>query len=314
MSRNQIGKITIVPVREAFAHEALDFTVWLEQNIDALAERLGLDLTVVEREKAVGSFNVDLLCEDGNGNTVIIENQLERTDHDHLGKLLTYMINLDARTAIWVTTDPRHEHEKVVDWLNETTGTNMAFYLVKVEAIRIGESPYAPLFTVLAAPDDQIRELGETKREFAERHGKRLEFWQTLIERSRDRTKLFANRSPSRDHWLGIGAGRSGLTFNYLIFKDKAGLELYIDTGDYDRNKAIFDALLEQQEQIEQSFGAPLDWQRLDDRRASRIAYFIRGKGSLNEVESWPEVQDLMIDAMIRFERVFRPRIKQIEV
>ena len=106
-----IGKLDVVPVRDAFRHEAHNFTQWLETNIDALSERVGIELIVLEREKSVGSFNVDLFCEDSNGNYVIIENQLERTDHDHLGKLLTYLVNLEARTAIWVTPEVRPEHE-----------------------------------------------------------------------------------------------------------------------------------------------------------------------------------------------------------
>src|SRR5690606_5433515 len=119
-----IGKIEIVPIRQAFGHEAANFTVWMEQNIDALSERIGLKLTVLERERSVGSFSLDLFCEDENGDAVIIENQLERTDHDHLGKLLTYMINLEAKTAIWVATEVRPEHQRVIDWLNEATGAN----------------------------------------------------------------------------------------------------------------------------------------------------------------------------------------------
>jgi hypothetical protein len=157
-----ISKLEIVPVRDAFRHEAHNFTLWLESNVDALAERIGMELTVLEREKSVGSFNVDLFCEDRNGTYVIIENQLERTDHDHLGKLLTYMVNLEAKTAIWVTPEVRSEHQRVIDWLNKSTSADFSFYLVRVEAVRIAGSPYAPLFTVLAAPDEQTPEIADT--------------------------------------------------------------------------------------------------------------------------------------------------------
>ena len=162
-----VSKLEVVPIREAFRHEAHAFTVWLETNIDALSSRIGRELTVLEREKSVGSFNVDLFCEDENGSYVIVENQLERSDHDHLGKLMTYMVNLEAKTAIWVTPDIRPEHQRVIDWLNESTSADYSFYLVRIEAVRIDNSPYAPLFTVLAAPDEQIREIGETKKELA---------------------------------------------------------------------------------------------------------------------------------------------------
>jgi hypothetical protein len=310
---NQIGKIEIVPVRQAFGHEALDFTVWLEQNIDALADRLGIDLTVLEREKEVGSFKVDLLCEDGNGNTVIIENQLERTDHDHLGKLLTYMINLDAKTAIWVTPEPRQEHERVIEWLNESTNTNLSFYLIRVEALRIGGSPFAPLFSVLSAPDEQSREIGKTKGDLAQRHYDRLEFWTTLLDRSKSKTNLFSNRSPSKDHWLATGSGRSGITFNYLILKDHAAITLNIDVGDQTTNKAIFDEFASQSQDIEYEFGERLNWYRLDDKKACHIDCQIYEHGSLSEPDTWAALQDLMIDKMVRFDRVFRDRIKKLE-
>jgi hypothetical protein len=309
-----IGKIEIVPIRQAFQHEAVNFTSWLELNIDALSERIGLKLTVLEREKSVGSFIVDLFCEDERGNTVIIENQLERTDHDHLGKLLTYFVNLDAKTAIWVATEVRQEHQRVIDWLNSATPADMSFYFVKVEAIRIGASPYAPLFTVLVRPDAQTREIGEQKKELAERHILREQFWAQLLESSKGRTNLGENRSPSRDHWLTIAAGRSGIAYNYLIWTDSAGIDLYIDVGHQDKNKAIFDLLYSEKDTIESEFGQLLDWKRLDDRRTSRVQYTYSDLGGLYQKEHWGELHDVMIDAMIRFDRTFRKRIKAISI
>lgn len=309
---NNIGKIAVVPVRDAFRHEAHDFTVWLEDNIDALAERVGIDLTVIEREKSVGSFNVDLLCEDENGHYVIVENQLERTNHDHLGKLMTYLINLDASVAIWVATNIRPEHQRVIDWLNEMSGADYAFYAVQVEAVRIADSPYAPLFTVLAGPDEQTREIGEQKKEYAERHIERLKFWEGLLERSRGRTKLAENRSPSRDHWLSVAVGKSGLNYNYLILKDRIAVDLYIDFGDYDKNKAAFDQLFAQKDEIEREFGEPLDWRRLDDKRTSRIVKVYRDMGGLDTPDKWPQFQDMLIDAMIRFDKTFRKRLRNL--
>jgi len=313
-SDHLIGQLEIVPVREAFRHEALDFTTWLEHNIEALSIRIGLDLTVLEREKAVGPFNVDLLCEDDTGRLVIIENQFGKTDHDHLGKLLTYLVNLEAKAAIWVTPEVRQEHERVIDWLNEMTGSDLAFYLVRVEAVRIGTSPYAPLFTILAGPDQETKQVGEEKKEWAERHHKRFEFWTQLTARIRERgISLFANITPSRDHWLSTGAGRSGITFSYLIWKDSAGIELYIDAGEKEQNKAIFDALLADKQAIETEFGDSLSWERLDEKRASRIKKAWKGYGSLYEPESWPELQDMMIAAMSRFDDIFRKRLRRLK-
>ncbi len=309
-----IGKIQRASLREAFRHEAHNFTVWLENNIDALGESLDLELTVVEREKSVGSFNVDLFCEDKHGNRVIVENQLERSDHDHLGKLLTYLVNLDATRAIWVTSDARPEHERVIDWLNESMGADFSFYLVQVEAIRIGESPYAPLFTVVAGPDEQTREIGETKKELADRHYHRKEFWTQLLERSQKVTHLGANRSPSTDHWLTIATGKSGISYNYLILKDGAAIDLNIDVKDQGKNKAIFDKLCLDSDAIEAALGTTLEWKRLDDKRASRIILAFEGMGSLNEPETWPTLQETMIDTMIRFDQIMRPRIANLKI
>lgn len=185
-----VGRLRTRPVRQVFTDEARHFTPWLEANIDALGERLGMQLTIVQREKTVGAFNVDLWCSDGAGRQVIIENQLEQTDHSHLGQLLTYLVNLDAKAAIWVATDPRPEHTRVINWLNESTATDISFYLVKVEAVQIeGVETYAPLFTVLAAPNRQAKETGEAKKDWAERHYHREAFWKSLLEKSRGKTR-----------------------------------------------------------------------------------------------------------------------------
>lgn len=313
--REIVSRLEIESIRKAFQKEDRHFTTWLEEHIEALAERLGLQLTVDQREKEVGDFNVDLLCEDADGRPVIIENQLERTDHDHLGKVLTYLVNLDASTAIWLTTEPRTEHQKVIDWLNESTAADMKFYLVKVEATRIGDSPYAPLFTVLSRPDKQTKEVGEKKKEWADRHFNREEFWKGLLEKSKEKTKLFSNISPSRYHWIGTGSGKSGATFNYVILMDWASVELYIDhdrdTGK--KNKMIFDALHTQKEAIEKEIGSSLEWERLDDKRASRIRKRFEN-GGLASPDSWSALQDAMIDAMIRFDKALRPRIAKIDI
>ncbi|MFN8371950.1 MAG: DUF4268 domain-containing protein [Anaerolineae bacterium] len=314
MDQKQISKIKKVPLREAFKHEAHSFTTWLESNIEALADELGMRLTVLEREKSVGSFKVDLLCDNGKGVQVIIENQLEKSNHDHLGKLLTYLVNLEAKIAIWIVAVVNPEHQRVIDWLNETIGADYSFYLVQIQAIRIGESPYAPLFTVLAAPDEQTREIGEAKKEIAERHHQRREFWKQLLERSRSKTKLFSGRTGGMDYWLSTSVGISGINLNYLILKDGGGIDIYIDVGNAETNKHVFDTLIAQRIEIESEFGDALDWRRLDDKRACRIVKIYDQSGSLNEPERWTEIQDVMINAMIKFEKAIRPRLARIQI
>jgi len=142
-----IGKIERVPLREVWKHEAADFTQWLQDNIDVLNEVIDLNLSNPEREQAAGSFSIDIVAEDEAGNPVIIENQLEKSDHDHLGKVMTYLVAMGAKIAIWIVADPRPEHIAAIAWLNESSAAN--FYLLKIEAIQINDSPPAPLLTVI---------------------------------------------------------------------------------------------------------------------------------------------------------------------
>jgi len=309
----EVGKLERIPLREIWKDEARDFTPWLEENIEVLNEALDLSLSPVERERSAGTFSVDLLAEDNDGSMVIIECQLERTDHDHLGKILTYLTSLEAKTAIWICSYPRPEHIKAITWLNEATPSDISFYLVKVEGIRIGESPPAPLFSVICAPSEASKEIGEKKKEFAERHKKRLEFWSELLSKSKERTRLHANISPSRYHWLGTGAGKAGLSYNYLITMKWGGVELYIDKGKEEINKRIFDAIYAKKEEIEADFGEQLEWERLEGRRACRIRARFEEAG-LQDREKWDELQDKMIDAMIRLEAALKKHIARLKI
>jgi len=306
-----IGRLEKVSLREIWPNEARDFTTWLAENLDFLGEALGLSLSLVEQEAAAGIFAADVLAEDAGGNPVIIENQLERTDHDHLGKLITYLSNLDAKTAIWITSDPRSEHEAAIHWLNQTLPADVVLYLVKLEAYRIGDSPPAPLLTVVAGPSLEAKQIGGQKKELAQRHVLRLEFWGQLLDRAKECTSLHARISPGKDDWIGAGAGKSGLAFNYVIRTSDTQVELYIDQGEAEANKRIFDQLFASKEKIEEAFGEPLEWQRLDDRRACRIRHVLTF-GGLADRDRWPEIQEAMIDAMVRLEKALKPQVKRL--
>jgi hypothetical protein len=298
----ELGRLEKVALRVIWPDEARDFTPWLANNIDVLAEALGLSLKVVEREKTVGSFSLDILAEDGLSDAVVIENQLDRTDHDHLGKALTYLTNLGAKTAIWITSDPRPEHIKAMAWLNEASPQDISFYLVKVEAYRIGESQPAPVFTKIVEPSREAKEVGQQKEELAQRHVDRIEFWTELLARAKARTPLHANISPRKDSWLGTNAGLTGVAFNYVIRMSDSRVEAYIDRGPHWRtwNKTLFDLLLEQRDEIERDYGSKLTWERLDEWRACRISETFDA-GGLRSRSDWEAIQDQMIGAMMKF-------------
>jgi len=277
-----IGKIQRLDLRDVWRHEAYDFTTWLEENIDVLNDALGLSLGTIYREQNAGSFSVDLVAEDDDGNLVVIENQLERSNHDHLGKIITYLTALEAKTAIWVVAEPRPEHIQAIAWLNESDAA--AFYLVKVEAISIDGSPPAALMTLITGPSQEAVRVGERKKELAGLHEVRYRFWEQLLRKAKGKTNLHANLSPTHKNWIGTSSGLpSRLFLNYWLRAHDARVELYIDhdTDTGEGNVMIFDQLKENKEQIEEAFGGTLDWEELEKRRACRISKTIPIGGSV---------------------------------
>jgi len=309
-----IGKMEKVDLKEVWKNEARDFTSWLFDNIDILGDELNIIITPIEKEKNVGSFSADILAESEEGDPILIENQLQKTDHDHLGKLLTYVSNLEAKKAIWISKEPRSEHERAIEWLNELT-SDVDFYLVKIEAYKIGDSDPAPKFTVIAGPTESGKIVGSEKKELAERHKKRLDFWQSILEKSKAKTSLFSNITPSTSSFISTGAGKSGLSYDYNITYKHGTIELYIDRGKEleEENKKIFDKFYEHKDEIEKIFGDKLDWQRLENRRACRICKLYNNVG-LNNKEKWDKLQNEMIDDMIKLEKAFGKYISTLKI
>lgn len=307
-----IGKLVKVPVRQLWTHEEYDFSKWLSLNIDDLNKELGFDLTVEETEKRVGRFELDLLALTPNGDRVIIENQLEQTDHDHLGKVITYMSNLDAKISIWITTKPREEHFKAISWLNENTIEDYSFYLIKLEAGKIGDSVPAPLFTVVSHPTLDGKRLAKDKGQLSKTKVERKEFWDTLIMKVKaDKIALHSNNSATTENWLGSGAGLSGLTYAYYIWSNgSASVELTINCGE-ERNKVIFDQLLLHKEEIEGQMNVKFVWDR-ETGKMSRIKLLIDAYDWRN-LTNRGELVDFMIQRMRELNKVFKPYIRRIK-
>lgn len=310
-SSAKIGKIERVPLKEVWKHEAADFTQWLQDNLDVINSVTELNLVTAQREQAAGKYRVDLVAEEADGSTIVIENQLYGSDHDHLGKIITYLAAFSAKAAIWVLPEARPEHIAAVAWLNESTAA--AFYIVKAEAIRIvtdiGEASHpAPLMTLILGPSAEAIAIGETKKELVLRHEERKQFWKGLLERIAAKTKLHANLKPVAENWIGIGFVRSYLGLNYVIEMHRTRVELYIDRGvSPEDNRTIFDPFFAHKAEIEQAFGGPLSWEPLEGKRACRIAARFDTGGYRSPVEQWPALQEALIDAMIRFEHAIRP-------
>jgi hypothetical protein len=306
----QIGRLMRVPLREVWRHEAIDFTTWLADNPDVLGEAIGISLASIEREHTVGSFSADLRAEDESGNIIVIENQLGRSDHDHLGKLVTYVSALDAKVAVWIVADPRPEHIGAISWLNEAGST--AFFLLKIEAVRIADSAAAPLLTRITGPSEEAIEVGKVKKDVAERHLERERFWQGLLERAKPKLRLFSNISPRQSGWIVARSGVAGLSFQFGVRQNDASVALYIDRGDQTLNKRIFERIANDRQAIEARFGEPLQWGLLPEKRACYISKQIGFGGYRSAPDTWTEVHEAMISAMGRLEEALRPHLAKI--
>ena len=306
-----IGKLQRVHLREVWRHEAYDFTQWLQENIDILNESLDLELVSAEREQAAGSFSIDIVAESSDGDTYVIENQLEKSNHDHLGKVITYLTSMKARGAIWIVSEPRQEHVNAMAWLNEASSAD--FYLVKVEAVRIGDSPAAPLLTLIVGPSAEAKEAGRAKQEMAERYDIRKQWWSQLVQLPG--AKLHAHITPGQYSWLGTSSGVRGLNLNYSVTQNECGVELYVDRGKdcEEENEAIFDQLLESKDKVQAAVSFPLSWQRLDGRRACRIRIDLPG-GYRSPESEWPEIQQRMTDAMTQLEAALKPVLRGLQL
>ena len=301
-------------MREVWKHEAYDFTKWLEDNIEVLNDVIDINLSNVEREKAAGAFSVDLVAEDEKGNPVVIENQLKKSNHDHLGKLITYLTAIGAKAGIWIVADPRPEHVSAISWLNESSSAS--FYLLKVEAIKIGESKPAPLLTLIVGPSEEGRIVGKTKKDIAERHILREKWWSVLLCNAKSKTKLHASCSTTKSNSIGTTAGKRGLGYNYSVNQNNSTVELYIDRGENSKeeNEHIFDTLKQNKAEIESIFGEPLEWERLETKQACRIVKRFAIGGYKSVEEEWTNIHDKMINAMIKLEKALSAHIKKLRI
>lgn len=276
----KLGKLERVDPRTIWKHEAHHFTPWLAENIDVLGDALGLELELEEQESAVGDFSLDILAKDlGRNKVVVIENQLAPTDHTHLGQLITYAAGHEAGVVIWISPELREEHRQAIDWLNRGDGAETEYFAVVVELLQIDGSKPAVNFRVAASPNDWSR---RTRRAHSGPiTGKRADyqqFFQLLIDELREKHRFTNSREAQPQNWYAFGSGTRGFSFCVTFVRtNELRVELYIDLGDEDDNVAAFDALQATQPKLEKAFGEPLRWERLDNRRACRVACYRPG-------------------------------------
>ena len=313
----QLATIDKVDLRSVWENEAIDFTPWLGENLTALGEALGLDLELKAQEAPVGGFSLDVLAHEPNTNRpVIIENQLETTDHDHLGKLITYASGYDANVVVWITREFKDEHRQALDWLNQRSGEDTEFFGVVLEVWKIDDSRPAPHFRVVSAPNDwhkssvKIRSTGEASPQ-QERY---RAFFQKLIDALREEHSFTRARKAQPQSWYFFSAGHAQrVRYGANFFREGARIEVYIDNIDQVWNKEIFNLLSDRREEIQSAIKGEFEWNwdRLDDRRASRIS--VERPGSIGDDQTTlDEIHEWMVTNLLEFKRVFGPHLAEL--
>ena len=307
----KLGKIKVIKnLREVWANEATDFTKWLaeEENLKLLSNTIGIELELIKTEASVGRYNVDILAKDLNTNSnVVIENQIEDTNHDHLGKLITYAAGHDVSLAIWIVRKAKEEHAKAVEWLNEHSDDNIGFFLLEIQLLQIDDSNPAPIFNIVVKPnewakaikaDNESKELTNTKQ-------KQLKFWSDLKEYIENKDVSLSCQTPRPQNWynFSIGTSVAHLCFIVNTQKQRISCELYIP-----KNKKLYEYLSQRKEEIESKLGK-CDW--VDASKASRIIV----RSYLDEVMSDDEEKRMnefkwLHSELLLLKKVFTPLIK----
>lgn len=311
-----LGRLERVTAREYWESEASDFTPWLAQpdNIVLLGETIRLDLEVETIEKNVGPFRADILCRDTTTNHyVLIENQLERTDHGHLGQLLTYAAGLDAATVVWVASRFTDEHRAALDWLNRITSTDFNFFGLEIELWRIGDSALAPKFNLVSQPNDWSKAIQEsaaasTSGDLTPKRQLQLEFWTQFSQYMEPRSPSIRLRRPRPHYEMVVPIGRAGFYIALWMFIDSGDIQVSLQIVGKDA-KAYYGLLEARREEIEARLG-PLIWVNRPNTRVARLA--VTSKSPLSDPASWPEAHQWFAEWVEKFTAHLGPLVRAL--
>jgi hypothetical protein len=320
----KLGRLERVNLDEAWQTEAGHFTPWLaqEENLELLGEVLGIDLEREAVEKNVGPFRADILCKDTAENSwVLIENQIAKTDHTHLGQLMTYAAGLNdaeglkVTTIVWISSNFRDEHRAALDWLNEMTVDSVRFFGLEVELWKIGDSLAAPRFNIICQPNDwksTVRDAAEAVSSDDDRpsHILRMKYWTAFRSYLQENKSKLRPQKPSKDHWYSFGIGTSQAHTNaLLIARDNIiAVELTLKMN----SKEVFADLYSRKAEIESEIGAELDWRELPDKKTSRILLLKNANGT--DEKDWPKQFEWLQETLEKFDDIFRPYFQQRKI
>lgn len=302
-----IGRLEEVNVRELWAHEQYDFSNWLalEENIVYLNEITGLTLVDIQKEKFVGSYRCDIVAKDQSSDKlVIIENQFHKSNHDHLGKIITYASGLEAEVIIWIVEEAREEHRSAIEWLNNNTNEDISFFLIEIEAYKIGDSLPAPNFKVVEQPNNFLMNtisVSKSNDDLNTSQSERLTFWQAFNDLIEEKGKPFGirNASTSYRYAVGIGTGLAFIVISLVNQNNIIEVTLLVN-NDTD----LFDQLHAKKEEISNQFDFDLDWNKFENKKHSQIISRINGL-DFNDHSNYPELMEQVIERVIDIRNVF---------
>lgn len=312
-----IAEIEEHELRSVWENEERDFTRWLTENIDLLSEELGIEMEDARAEEAIGDFSADIVAREMNtGETVVIENQYNKTDHDHLGKLLTYSAGKRAGFTMWLAEDFRPEHRSVLEWLNESGPKDVKFFAIKPRVVSIeGSEERGFEFEVVVEPNDWERELTDDGT-LTETEKSYKEFFAEVVDAYADRRPNWYELTPGPRGYMTFSAGISGVSFGWVFHQGpEFSVELYISTSEKERNEAIFETLQDDRAEIESNLDIELVWQRLPEKQACRIKWSRSIEEKITDLttEQQTELIEWGVNAMDTFQEEFESRVAELQ-
>ena len=311
-----LGRLKKVDLREFFKDEARDFTPWLaeEENLELLGETLGLEIELEDTEVRIGRFSADIVGVDRSSNrNIIIENQLEKTNHDHLGKIITYSGGKDAGIVIWICEKIQQEHRKGLDWLNEISTEDYSFFGIEMELWRIGESEPAPKFNIVASPNEWSKSVkaSTSTRGLTDTKVLQREFWTELKDYFTDNNTFLSMRTPRPQHWYSFGVGKSyfGIDIRIDTQKNITWCDFNLWGSDVKDNYSF---LLKDKDDIENELGYELKWREMEGKKMSMISLSKNVSGNIKDRETWEDCFVWFKEKAESFHKVFSPRVKQL--
>lgn len=308
-----LATIQRVELRSVWSHEAEEFTPWLAENIGKLGEALGMDLEVEDLEASVGSYALDILARDRNDRQVVIENQLGTTDHAHLGQLLTYAAGFDANVIVWIARYFRDEHRDALDLLNRRTGEDTEFFGVEVELWKIDDSRPAPNFNLVATPNEWRKQTIRQSVRVSRRRGKRKkyqEFFQKIIDPLREEHSFTEEHEAKPQGWCPLS--NHGVGIDYTASFQVSRKEAWVELMHRKDRRRVFDQLREDRTAIESELGEPLHWL---EKHSNGSCIAAHRPGSIDDDEdTLVDIRVWMVERLLKFKRVFGPRLDELVV